>query len=219
MKKFYLHNGKEQTGPFDIDDLKSKNINKDTPIWYEDLPDWTIADKIEELKDLLKTATPPPFGETKKTPPPIQKTTPQTQATTSAPTKKKSKIGLIVVIVVVVVLLLGGGGLIMVMNNPNAIPGVKLEINTPKPTVVTSSADGKKSGVFNARTTVYATIMNQGGDGNVLVTFYVYQGSKTFDKSKSIYLSAGQSQDLEETFEEVDYLSGKITYNVDAVAQ
>jgi len=218
MKKFYLHNGTEQTGPFDIDDLKAKNINNDTPIWYEGLPDWTTADKIDELKDLLKTATPPPFGETKKTPPPIKKPTPtQTQTTSQTTTKKKSYTGFIVTLVILILLL--GGGAIMIMNNPNAIPGVKLEINTPNPTVVTSRADGSNSGLLKARTTVYATVQNQGGDGNVLVTFHVYQDENDFDRSKSIFLRANESQDLEETFEQVKYLGGDITFHVDATAQ
>lgn len=215
MKKFYLHNGTEQTGPFDIDDLRSKNINKDTPIWYDGLSEWTKANNIDELKELFKTLTPPPFGETKKTPPPINK--PTEQASVTPPTKnKKSYIRLIVAAIILVLII---GGITMMTNNPNAIPGVKLEINIPKPIVVTSHADGKSSGLFNARTTVYATVMNQGGDGNVLVTFYVYQGSNTFDRSKTLFLSAGQSQDLEVTFDEVDYLSGEITYNVEASAQ
>ena len=28
MKKYYLHNGTDQQGPFDIEDLKTKNITK-----------------------------------------------------------------------------------------------------------------------------------------------------------------------------------------------
>ena len=104
MKKYYLHNGAEQQGPFDIDDLKSRNINKDTPIWYEGILDWTTADKIDELKNLLKTATPPPFG-TKQTPPPIKK--PQTYQTT--PTKKKSNVVRTILRIVIVLIVVIGG--------------------------------------------------------------------------------------------------------------
>lgn len=218
MKKFYLHNGTEQMGPFDVEDLKQKNINKNTPIWHEGLSDWTTADKINELNDLLLSSTPPPFSGVKSEQQTFNKPVMQNQIkSTKIEVKKKSHVGLIVFILIVVLIL--GGGAIMILNNPNAVPGVKLEINTPKPIVVTSHADGKKSTLFNARTTVYATILNQGGKGNVIVTFYVTQGSKTFDKSKTVFLSAGQSKDLEMTFEEVTYVSGKITYDVEAVAQ
>lgn len=109
MKKYYLHNGTEQLGPFDINDLKAKGIKKNTSIWYEGVSDWTTADKIEELKDLLKTTSPPPF-ETKQTPPPIKK--PQTEQ--AAPPKKKKNvvgtifqaIGVFAALVVVAVIIL-----------------------------------------------------------------------------------------------------------------
>lgn len=61
MKKFYLHDGLTQTGPFDIDDLKSKGITAKTPIWHEGLQDWTTADKVEELSTYFSLTTPPPF--------------------------------------------------------------------------------------------------------------------------------------------------------------
>lgn len=35
MKKYYLHDGTEQFGPFDLDELKTKNINCQTPNWYD----------------------------------------------------------------------------------------------------------------------------------------------------------------------------------------
>lgn len=62
MKKFYLHDGSNQLGPFDIEDLKDRNVINSTPVWYEGLSEWTTADQIEDLKDLLGKATPPPFS-------------------------------------------------------------------------------------------------------------------------------------------------------------
>lgn len=113
MKKYYLHNGTDQQGPFDTEDLKAKLINKDTPIWYDGLSDWTTADKIDELKDLLKTTTPPPFTTKQTPPPPINKQTAQTEtkqtATPTVEPKKKSKVGKTVAIVVVVLIVIVGG--------------------------------------------------------------------------------------------------------------
>ncbi|MEI6816874.1 MAG: GYF domain-containing protein [Bacteroidota bacterium] len=74
MKKYYIHIGTEQQGPFDLNELKEKNIHKETYIWYEGLKDWTTADKVDELSDFLRTASPPPFGSNKNTPPPINLT-------------------------------------------------------------------------------------------------------------------------------------------------
>ncbi len=85
MKKYYLYNGTDQQGPFDIEELKAKKINKDTPIWYEGISDWMIAGKVEELKGLFNVATPPPFGN-KQTSPPINKET----ISDANSTKKKS---------------------------------------------------------------------------------------------------------------------------------
>lgn len=214
MKKFYLHDGTEQTGPFDIEELKSKNITKNTSIWHEGLTEWIPAGKIDELKVLFRETTPPPF---RKTPPRIQETVALNQTTSQTQTKNKSSIGLIVKVIIVVLFI--GGVATMIMNNPNSIPGVKFEINIPKPIVVTSRADSRNSSLLNLRTTVYATVINQGGDGMVLVTSYVYQDDNVYDRSKSIYMRANESQDIEVTFDEVKYLGGDITYNVDAIAQ
>lgn len=209
MKKYFLHNGTEQQGPFDAADLKAKNINKSTPVWYEGLDNWTTADKIDELKPLLIT-TPPPFNESKKTPPPVEKTTTQT------PKKKSSaRLWITLGIASLLVLILG----IIVINNPNVIPEVKVEINTPKPVLITSRADGSKSGLFKQRTTVWATVQNQGGDGNVLVEFHVYQDGNDYDRTKQVYLRSNESQDLEVTFNEVKMFGGEIKYDVEVSAQ
>lgn len=71
MKKYYLHNGIEEEGPFSFDALKDKNLEKSTEIWYEGLPDWTTVGEVEELKSLLKKATPPPIKQ--KVTPPVKK--------------------------------------------------------------------------------------------------------------------------------------------------
>lgn len=81
MKKFYLHDGSGQQGPFDLEELKIKNITKTTPIWYDGLANWTTAEKVDELKDLL-SATPSPFSAS--TPPPFTGTQP-TEASTPPP--------------------------------------------------------------------------------------------------------------------------------------
>lgn len=111
MKRFYLHNGTEQQGPFDIEELKTKNISKETPIWHEGLVEWTTAEKVEELKPLFNS-TPPPFETTKVIPPPLQKTKEQI---TIEPTKKNKNtlgkllqtIGFIGAIVIIVMLVNG----------------------------------------------------------------------------------------------------------------
>lgn len=61
MKKYFLHDGIESSGPFDLNELKSKNITKRTPVWYEGMENWKFAGDIEELKNLF-AAVPPPIS-------------------------------------------------------------------------------------------------------------------------------------------------------------
>jgi hypothetical protein len=97
MKKYYLHNGTEQQGPFDIEELKEKNITKTTEIWHEGLVEWIEAGKVEELFDLFKTNTPPPIKSKVETVPPVQKSETANNKTVQQPQKKKSKTGLILI--------------------------------------------------------------------------------------------------------------------------
>ena len=60
MRQFFVHNGQNEEGPFNIEHLQTIQLKKDTPIWYEGLDNWTTADKIEELKFLLRSETYPP---------------------------------------------------------------------------------------------------------------------------------------------------------------
>lgn len=75
MKKYFLHNGNEQQGPFDLNELKTKNITRNTPVWHEGLHGWTTAEQIQEIKVLFTTVTPPPFtgAQNNSQPPPINK--------------------------------------------------------------------------------------------------------------------------------------------------
>lgn len=98
MKKYYLHNDSIQQGPFDIEELKTKNISKETPIWYDGLSEWMTVENIDELKILL-VSVPPPL----KAPPLIQKLEPNNQSE-----QKKNNLSLYALIIgVVLVLVLG----------------------------------------------------------------------------------------------------------------
>jgi hypothetical protein len=130
--------------------------------------------------------------------------------------EKKRKSPIRIIFIILLVLALGYIGLI-ITNNPNSMPEVKFEVNTPKPIVLSSNTDGKESGLLNARITVHATVKNEGGAGNVIVNFNVSQsGNGSWDKSKSIYLAEGEVSTIDMTFEEINYIDGEIEYNVNA---
>ena len=62
MRKYFIHNGETENGPFDIEQLKLMQIKSETPIWYEGIQNWTIASNVEELKAIIiSTSTPPKF--------------------------------------------------------------------------------------------------------------------------------------------------------------
>ena len=60
MKKYYLHNGTESSGPFSFEELRIMKITKTTPVWFEGMEKWKYAGDIAELYELV-TITPPPF--------------------------------------------------------------------------------------------------------------------------------------------------------------
>jgi hypothetical protein len=60
MKKYYLHNGTESSGPFSFDELRAMKITKTTPVWIEGMEKWKYAKDVEELYELV-AITPPPF--------------------------------------------------------------------------------------------------------------------------------------------------------------
>lgn len=89
MKKYFLHNETTQTGPFDIEELKTKNLKKDTPIWFEGLNEWTTIENVEELKNIL-LVVPPPFAAKPPLPPPIPKNTTNHKIIEGNPKQTKS---------------------------------------------------------------------------------------------------------------------------------
>jgi hypothetical protein len=59
MKSYFIHDGQQQLGPYTISELSEKNIKSDTPIWTEELDDWTAAGELPEFNSLLKKVPPP----------------------------------------------------------------------------------------------------------------------------------------------------------------
>ena len=58
MKKYFYSNGGDKEGPLSIEELKLKDIEPDTLIWYEGLNDWTPAIEIDEIKSILELNPP-----------------------------------------------------------------------------------------------------------------------------------------------------------------
>jgi len=60
MKKYFYSDGTNSFGPFSIEELKEKEITRESLIWFQELGEWKKASAIEELNDLF-TLVPPPI--------------------------------------------------------------------------------------------------------------------------------------------------------------
>jgi len=58
MNKYFYTNGINQFGPFTLEELKGKNIGRDTQVWTQQLGEWKPAGSILELNDIFEL-TPP----------------------------------------------------------------------------------------------------------------------------------------------------------------
>lgn len=123
MNQYYIHDGKEQLGPYSIEQLKEKNINRDTPIWKDSLTAWTKAGDLEELNEILKPI-PPPFV---SSPPPAKSVIPQ-----NYPVQRKKSKSLYWLIFIVVAI--GIAIAVYINNNRNSysIENNSAPVNQPK---------------------------------------------------------------------------------------
>lgn len=104
MKKYFLNNGTENIGPFDIEELKAHKITRTTKVWFEGLEEWQNAEEIEDLKIIFKSV-PPPI-KTKLTPPPIKlNTTEETERKIFGLSKKTFIISIVSLVLLVSLLI------------------------------------------------------------------------------------------------------------------
>jgi len=68
MKNYYVELNGQQSDALSFEELKDKNITRDTLVWYEGLDGWKKAGSLDELQQLFKSF-PPPIK--KETPPPV----------------------------------------------------------------------------------------------------------------------------------------------------
>jgi uncharacterized RDD family membrane protein YckC len=74
-QQFYIEVNGQQTGPFTLDELKTKSIQRDTLVWTEGMSNWTRAEQIPALTGIVQTVPPPlpnaqAAASSRQTPPP-----------------------------------------------------------------------------------------------------------------------------------------------------
>ena len=58
MKKYFYSNDNQKNGPYSFEELKNENIKKETLIWFEGLDNWTKAEYVSEIKEVLELSPP-----------------------------------------------------------------------------------------------------------------------------------------------------------------
>jgi hypothetical protein len=53
MSTYYLHDGRNELGPFTLEELKKQVLTRNTPLRQKDTNNWLPAEKLTELKPLL----------------------------------------------------------------------------------------------------------------------------------------------------------------------
>lgn len=61
-KKYFIIVDRDQKGPLSFSELELLNLKNDTPVWFEGMSEWSVLEKVEELKSLKKTL-PPVFND------------------------------------------------------------------------------------------------------------------------------------------------------------
>lgn len=70
MREYYILKGKDQFGPYRVDELQSQGVTAETLVWCEGMEDWQKAKDVPELAGHLKTKAvppPPPMGVVEQT--------------------------------------------------------------------------------------------------------------------------------------------------------
>lgn len=143
MIHYFLHDGNQELGPFDIDQLKAQKLKKNTKIWREGLEAWTTAGELEEIKHLV-ISTPPPLAESVSAiisgPPKIE----QLQESSSnhntnlsvEPARWKNKLIKFLLILAGALVISGIGGWLIYQNlqNREILNAVNEEVNAQKNT-------------------------------------------------------------------------------------
>lgn len=78
-RAYYLHDGKQQFGPYTLAELKANPPKYIKSVWYEGLSDWTAVENVEELKGVFD-APPPVAAAMPAAPPRPPSDTPSTPA-------------------------------------------------------------------------------------------------------------------------------------------
>lgn len=183
MGKYYLHNGIKEEGPFNIEELRKKNLNKDTEVWYEGLSDWTTVGEVKELRELFNVIPPPIKG--KKEIPVLKKQQVEEQAK-----PRNKKITFIKLVLACFAVFIGGAGIYNFIQGTGSSSGYDYstksykeqkmtiaEIERSQPTRFLNAEGTYQENFFGDKLKVNGTISNSATtvsykDATIRITYY-----------------------------------------------
>lgn len=59
MTRYFYSDGKNNHGPYTVEELKEKTISPETLVWCEGMEDWQPARQVPELQVVLQSSPPP----------------------------------------------------------------------------------------------------------------------------------------------------------------
>lgn len=62
MQKYFYTDGANNFGPFTLEELRLKNITRETQVWFQGMSNWESAGNVPELNELFKLVPPPREG-------------------------------------------------------------------------------------------------------------------------------------------------------------
>ncbi len=71
MSNYFYSENNQQVGPVSMDELKTKNITRDTMVWKEGMENWQKAGEVNELSGIFAAVPPPLPKQEAPVPPPI----------------------------------------------------------------------------------------------------------------------------------------------------
>ncbi len=132
MKKYFIVENNQQTGPFSKDELRMKGISPSTLVWFEGMANWEQASALGELNDLF--APPPSYDQNVPSPANHQQSYRQ-PANSYHPLPDTGNTGGSLVAVAYLLAVLGGvGGIItgaMLWMGKEKVNGEKMKKYTP----------------------------------------------------------------------------------------
>jgi hypothetical protein len=185
MRKYFVHNGQQQAGPYTIEELRDKDLQPNIFIWFEGMDTWMQAGKIDELKHFFVSAPPAFTLTTPAYPAPPQKKNISRPDAIPKEKKKKSPWFFIVPLIIVVAAI--AFGLINYIKQKS-----EADSTFSDPQRDLNVVGNYSIGPFGQKTTLQGKIVNNSasrsyGQETIRISFFDKDGNYIADTYETVY--------------------------------